>query len=61
MFWLCRGVSPLGGIEGKLEDRESYHIFTNSKADWYEIIDDLEQYDELPSKTGKVRKINQER
>lgn len=41
---------PLGGLEG--DDvkhlKPSMHIFVGSKAPWYEITDNLPQYDEWP-------------
>ena len=48
---------PLGGVEGKLDNKESYHIFTKFKADWHEISDDLERYDELPSEARCIRSL----
>ena len=33
-------------IEGDPDKPEGYHIYVGSKAPWYEIHDDLKQYDE---------------
>ncbi len=38
---------PLGVIAGDMSIRPSRHIFVGSKAPWYEITDDLPQYDEF--------------
>ena len=48
---------PLGGIEGKLGNKKSYHIFTDSRAEWHEITDDLEQYDELPCDFNRTYEV----
>jgi len=37
---------PAGGLDGKLGVKASKHIFVGSKADWYEITDDLPQEEE---------------
>jgi hypothetical protein len=34
----------LGTLECKIATKPDVHIFTNNKADWYEICDDLPQY-----------------
>ncbi|MFT5657991.1 MAG: hypothetical protein ACI9KN_001270 [Gammaproteobacteria bacterium] len=34
----------LGNIQGSAELRPSYHQFVGSKANWYAITDDLQQY-----------------
>ena len=38
---------PLGVLEGDPRIRPTHHIFVGSKAPWFEITDDLPQYDEL--------------
>ena len=38
----------LGTVSGDPGVRPADHIFVGSKAPWYEITDDLPQYDELP-------------
>ena len=35
----------LGTVEGDPGVRPGWHIFTGSKAEWYEIHDDLPQYE----------------
>lgn len=51
---------PIGGLDQDPERRPEMHIFVGSKAPWYEITDNLPQYDELPPegsekvKTGYV-------
>lgn len=39
---------PLGGLEQDTGDRVHAHIMVGSKAPWYEITDDLPQYDTWP-------------
>lgn len=40
---------PIAGCEGRLDnDYREFHIFTDSKADWWQIADDLPQYKQLP-------------
>jgi hypothetical protein len=36
---------PAGNLEGDLGCQPEYHIFVGSKAPWYEITDDLPQYE----------------
>ena len=36
---------PAGGIDGDITERPSQHIFVESKADWYQITDELPQAD----------------
>lgn len=36
----------VGGLEGDPQQRVDHHIFTGSKAPWFEITDDLPQYEE---------------
>lgn len=38
----------LGSVEGDPGVRPQAHIFAGSRAAWYEISDDLSQYDEWP-------------
>jgi hypothetical protein len=44
----ARVVVPAGTIDGDPGARERLHIFCGSKAPWYEIPDDLPQFDEYP-------------
>jgi hypothetical protein len=43
----------LGSVEGDPGIRPSAHIFTDSKAPWHEITDDLPQFDKRPSDSAK--------
>ena len=38
----------LGTLDGPLNKSLNMHIFTDSKADWYDILDNLPQHDERP-------------
>jgi hypothetical protein len=40
---------PIGALEQDPENRPVANIFVASKSPWYEITDNLPQYDELPS------------
>jgi hypothetical protein len=39
---------PAGNLDGELGIKPQYHIFTGSKAPWYEIRDSLPQHEEWP-------------
>ena len=39
---------PISGLEEDPESHPIAHIFVGSKSPWYEITDDLPQYEELP-------------
>lgn len=41
---------PIGGVEQDPGSRPIANIFVGSKSPWYEITDNLPQYDELPDK-----------
>ena len=41
----------LGTVEGDPGIKPESHIFVGSKAQWYEIVDDLPQFDEWPPDT----------
>jgi hypothetical protein len=43
------GSIAIGTIEGDPGVRPSYHMFVGSKAPWYEITDELPQYERRPS------------
>jgi len=43
-----RVAIPAGTLDGDPGGRERIHIFVGSKAPWYEIADDLPQFDEYP-------------
>ena len=47
---------PLGAIEGNLVKKPMCHIFVGSKADWYEITDNLPQYAEFPDFSPNIHK-----
>jgi hypothetical protein len=38
----------LGTVDGDIDCPDGYHEYAGSKAPWYEICDDLPQYDESP-------------
>lgn len=40
-----------GTLDGDLDTRPGFHIFTDSKANWYNISDDLPQHRAGPPKT----------
>jgi hypothetical protein len=41
-------IAPAGNLEGEPGIRPTKHMFVGSKADWYEITDDLPQHEEYP-------------
>ncbi|MBX2869459.1 MAG: GFA family protein [Acidiferrobacterales bacterium] len=41
-------VTPVGSLDDDPGTKPADHIFTGSKADWYEIKDDLPQFEEMP-------------
>jgi hypothetical protein len=45
-------VGPAGNLEGELGIEPQMHMFTGSKAPWYEITDDLPQYEAYPPQFG---------
>jgi hypothetical protein len=40
---------PAGNLDGELRKELDAHTYVGSKAPWYEITDDLPQFDEMPS------------
>ncbi len=38
----------IGTLDSAIEDKPTAHVFVASKAEWYEIVDDLPQYAERP-------------
>ncbi|MFT7531807.1 MAG: hypothetical protein ACI9FD_002834 [Gammaproteobacteria bacterium] len=44
----------LGTVEGDPDVKPMSHIFTGSRAQWYEIEDDLPQFEERPPDTWKL-------
>ncbi len=46
---------PLSGLEQALDHQAKGHIFVGSKSPWYEITDDLPQYDSWPGDEDVVR------
>lgn len=48
---------PLGGVEGDLAVGPEYHIFTDNKASWHSITDNLPQYAALPPEKTAIHKI----
>jgi hypothetical protein len=55
LYWTSRegyfGV-PYGTLEDEPTLKPLYHQFVGSKAPWYEILDDLPQYDERAARDG---------
>ncbi len=49
---------PLGGLEQDPGKRPEAHIFVASKSPWYEITDDLPQFEEWPGGEYRVKKTN---
>ncbi|HET6725328.1 MAG TPA: GFA family protein [Gammaproteobacteria bacterium] len=49
---------PLGGLEGDFKSRPEAHVFTASKATWYEITDGLTQYESWPENESRVRETS---
>lgn len=43
---------PAGNLDGELGIKPERHIFTGSKASWYEIRDSLPQFEEFPPEFG---------
>lgn len=43
---------PAGNLDGELGIKPERHIFTGSKAPWYEIRDSLPQFEEYPPEFG---------
>jgi hypothetical protein len=43
-----RAIIPAGNLQGDLGTRPQCHMFVGSKAPWYEITDQLPQYDGFP-------------
>jgi hypothetical protein len=46
---------PLGGLEQAPSNTPEGHIFVGSKSPWFEITDDLPQYEAWPDTKSKVR------
>lgn len=51
---------PIAGCEGKLDSYQEFHIFTDSKAQWWNITDDSPQYKAMPDNKKIVHCINEE-
>jgi hypothetical protein len=45
-------IAPAGNLEGDLGLEPQFHMFTASKAAWYQIEDDLPQHAEWPPELG---------
>ncbi|WP_144054327.1 GFA family protein [Pleurocapsa sp. PCC 7319] len=50
---------PIAGCEGKLDRYQEFHIYTDSKAQWWQITDDLPQYENMPTDKAIVHCINE--
>ena len=48
----------LGTVEGDPGIKPESHIFTGSKAQWYEITDDLPQFDQRPPDTWQPPSVS---
>ena len=52
LYWTARGGAyvrvPYGTLVDEPALKPTAHMFVGSKAGWYEILDDLPQYDEYP-------------
>ena len=49
---------PIAGCEGEFDCDREFHIFVGSKARWWQINDDLPQYQDLPDNLEIVHCIN---
>lgn len=49
---------PAANLLGELELRPQYHMFVGSKAPWYEITDDLPQYDAFPPEQSNAEPVH---
>lgn len=38
---------PLGTLDTKIDVKPTRHLFVQNKADWYDITDDVPQFDEM--------------
>ncbi len=45
----------MGTVDGDVDCPDGYHQFVGSKAPWFEISDDLPQYDESPENTAEIK------
>lgn len=46
---------PLGGLDQAPNNTLEGHFFVGSKSPWFEITDDLPQYDEFPGSRQIIR------
>ncbi len=51
---------PLGGLDQAPGNRPEGHFFVGSKAPWFDISDDLPQYDTWPGSRVVVRRTSDE-
>ena len=49
---------PIAGCEGELDEVQEFHIFTESKASWWQIQDDLPQHKTMPDQGEIVHSID---
>lgn len=47
----------LGGFEGAIIGQPKAHLFTDSKASWHQITDELPQFPDWPGAEAAVREI----
>ncbi|HIG42477.1 MAG: GFA family protein [bacterium] len=52
---------PAGNLDGKINRKLDSHVFVASKAVWFEITDDVEQFEAYPEMAGIVGIENPER
>ncbi len=50
---------PIAGCEGELDSYKEFHIYTDSKAQWWQISDSLPQYSTVPEDKAIVHCINE--
>lgn len=50
---------PIAGCEGELDPYQEFHIFTRSKATWWQITDDLPQYEQMPEDQAIAHCLNE--
>ena len=46
---------PLGGLDQAPDNRPEGHIWVGSKSPWFDITDDMPQYESWPGSQDKVR------
>jgi len=49
---------PIAGCEGELRPQQEFHIYTASKASWWQISDRLPQHETMPDNSEIVHCLN---